>query len=66
MLIRESHMVEGTGEEGKKTGRWIDGDKKVCLHLWKTSSIVEICLQMDPPHWCHIICFLFCQSFSFV
>lgn len=21
---------------------------------------------MDPPYWCHIIFFLFCQSFSFV
>ena len=62
MLIRESHMVEGTGEEGETTERWIDGEKKVCLHPW----IVEICLQLFG--WIHLtgVTSLFSSSVSFV
>lgn len=62
MLIRESHMVEERGE-GKKTKTretdgWSDRGSALRLHLWKTSFIVEICLQLfggTSPHCCHII-----------
>lgn len=58
MLIRESHMLEERGGEEKK---WeTDGlsEKGTMQCLWKTSFIVEICLQLFAgfsPHYCRII-----------
>lgn len=49
MLIRGSHMVEGSEEEKKKNWaieRQSERGMTLCLHLWKTSSITEICLQL--------------------
>lgn len=48
MLIRESHMVEGSAEQKKNWAMERRSEKgtTLCLHLWKTSSVVEICLQL--------------------